>query len=57
MYHIAVLTKQAFPAFDKGPLSNTLSNGGNNFSINYGIGGIAVALPLKFWPNEWFLCE
>ena len=40
-YHIAPNTKQAFHAFDKGPLAKTLAAGKDNFAVNYGMAGIA----------------
>lgn len=40
-YHISPNTAQAFEAFNKGPLKNTLAAGFDGFAVNYGIAGIA----------------
>ncbi|MGH8551997.1 MAG: hypothetical protein ACRERS_01760, partial [Methylococcales bacterium] len=39
-YHISPNNQQAFDAFTKGPLVNTLADGQDGFAVNYGIAGI-----------------
>ena len=43
-YHNGGTVTQAFPEQNKGPLSDVLRNGNDNFGINYGMAGIAAEI-------------